>query len=354
MERDAGGALMDGLLAIPGLLVELGAYLLAVMPDMLPIVLGLATPLALGALCGVLNERSGVVNIGIEGIMLTAAFTAYLTGFALHEALGPGASIWLGIAVAVATGAALGLLHAWLCVTVRADQIIAGTIINVAAFGVTGYFNRLIVSPSGRGGAGVIPATSLPDQLTSLPLVGPVLAMFFEQGPIATSVLFLVVALQILLFRSRWGLRTRAVGEHPRAADTVGIDVFRLRYQNVIAGCALAGLAGAYLTLESTGSFQNGMTGGRGFIALAAMIFGRWTPLGAFGGALLFGAFTALGVVVGVRPPVGDLGALMTPIPTQWYAALPYLVTIVILAGVVGRSRPPAADGIPYEKEGHA
>jgi simple sugar transport system permease protein len=176
--------------------------------------------------------------------------------------------------------------------------------------------------------------------------------MFFDQGPIAMSVIFIVIAVQLALFRTKWGLRTRAVGEHPKAADTVGIDVFRQRYQNVIFGCGLAGLAGAFLTLESTGSFQNGMTGGRGFIALAAMIFGRYTPIGAFGGALLFGTATALGVVVNVRVPEGDLGTVLKSIPTFWYAALPYLMTIVILAGVVGRSTPPAADGVPYVKEG--
>src|SRR5206468_531607 len=164
-----------------------------------------------------------------------------------------------------------------------------------------------------------------------------------DQGPIAMSVIVIVIALQLALFRTRWGLRTRAVGEHPKAADTVGIDVVRQRYLNVVFGCALAGLAGAYLTLESTGSFQNGMTGGRGFIALAAMIFGRWTPVGAFGGALLFGAFTALGVIVHVRPAGGELGDLLGAIPSFWYAALPYLVTVVILAGVVGRAIPPAA-----------
>lgn len=322
------------LLLIPRLLVELVLYLATVTPDLLPIVLGLATPLALGALCGVLNERSGVVNIGIEGVMLMAAFTGYLAGFATHQAIGPAPALALGVLVAVATGALLGLLHAWLCVTVRADQIIAGTILNVGAFGMTAYFNRLIITPSGEGGAGVIPS------------------IVFGLGPIAFATLALVGLVQFLLYRSRWGLRTRAVGEHPKAADTVGINVFRVRYQNVIAGCALAGLGGAYLTLESTGSFQNGMTGGRGFIALAAMVFGRWTPLGAWGGALLFGAFTALGVIVRVRPAAGELGTLLAAIPSFWYAALPYLVTIVILAGVVGRAVPPAADGIPYEKEG--
>jgi simple sugar transport system permease protein len=345
---------MDFLVNVLKLIVDLVVYLFTVVPDLLPIILALATPLALGALCGVLNERSGVVNIGIEGIMLTSAFTGYLVGFALHDSIGSGAAIALGVLAAVVTGALMGLLHAWLSVTVRTDQIIAGTIINIAAFGVTGYFNRLIISPSGKGGAGVITPAALPHALVTVPFIGPILAMFFNQGPIAMSVLFIVIILQVLLFRSRWGLRTRAVGEHPKAADTVGINVFRQRYLNVIAGCALAGLAGAYLTLESTGSFQNGMTGGRGFIALAAMIFGRWTPIGAFGGALLFGTATALGVVVHVRPPSGNLGIVMQGIPSFWYAALPYLLTIVILAGVVGRSTPPAADGIPYEKEGRA
>ena len=344
---------MDVLL-IPRLLIELVGYVLRVAPDILPIVLALATPLALGALCGVLNERSGVVNIGIEGIMLASAFTGYLTGFALHSTVGALPSLVLGVAVAVLTGAVLGLFHAWLCVSVRADQIIAGTILNIGAFGLTAYFNKLIITQSGLGGAGVLPGLRIAPEIAGLPLVGPIVTMFFQQGPIAMSVLFLVIVLQVLLFRSRWGLRTRAVGEHPKAADTVGIDVYRLRYLNVIAGCALAGLAGAYLTLESTGSFQNGMTGGRGFIALAAMIFGRWTPVGALGGALLFGTFTALGVIVSVRPAGGELGALLQGIPTFWYAALPYLVTIVILAGAVGRAIPPAADGIPYEKEARA
>jgi simple sugar transport system permease protein len=343
---------MDAVGTLLRLIWELGVYLFTVVPDLLPIILALATPLALGALCGVLNERSGVVNIGIEGIMLMAAFFAYLTGFALHDALGSGQSLVLGILVGVLVGALLGLVHAWLTVSVRADQIIAGTMMNIAAFGVTGYLNRLIITPSGLGGAGVIAPFHLPDAIANLPVAGPVLVMFFDQGPIAMSVLFIVIALQFALFRTRWGLRTRAVGEHPKAADTVGIDVYRQRYLNVILGCGLAGLAGAFLTLESTGSFQNGMTNGRGFIALAAMIFGRWTPIGAFGGALLFGTATALGVVVSIRVPEGDLGTIMRSIPSYWYAALPYLMTIVILAGVVGRSTPPAADGVSYVKEG--
>lgn len=339
---------------IPGLLADLVLYILTVMPTYLPTVLSLSTPIALGALCGVLCERSGVVNIGIEGIMLTSAFAGYVTGFALHESIGDLPALILGVAVAVIVGLVLGVVHGWLCITVRADQIIAGVFLNIAALGVTGYLNRLIVSPSGKGGAGLLPQAVLPEQITNLPLIGPVLAMFFNQGPIAMSVLFIVIALQFLLFRSRWGLRTRAVGEHPKAADTVGIDVLALRYRNVIIGCGLAGLAGAFIILESTGTFSNGMTNGRGFIALAAVIFGRWTPVGAFLGALLFGFVSALQTMVGVAPPSGDLGAIMGQIPNQWYAALPYVVTIVVLAGVVGRSTPPAADGVPYEKEARA
>ena len=162
-------------------------------------------------------------------------------------------------------------------------------------------------------------------------MVGWIIGAFFAHGPIAISVLFLVVFLQIWLFRSRWGLRTRAVGEHPKAAETVGIDVIKLRYRNVILGGVFAGLAGAYLTLEQSGSFQNGMTSGRGFIALAAVIFGRWTPLGAFGAALLFTASEALRVAISLQPPTGQLGDVIRFIPAEFYGALPYFVTLVVL-----------------------
>jgi simple sugar transport system permease protein len=168
------------------------------------------------------------------------------------------------------------------------------------------------------------------------------------------SVIVIVIVLQVLLFRSRWGLRTRAVGEEPAAADSVGIDVIRLRYRNVIMAAGLAGLAGAYLTLEATGSFQNGMTTGRGFIALAAVIFGRWTPIGAWGAALMFSVADALRVAIGIRPPPGELGHLLGSIPSEFYASLPYVLTIIVLAGVVGRSVAPAADGRPYAKGSQA
>src|SRR3989449_6880395 len=186
---------MDAVGTLLRLIWELGVYLYTVVPDLLPIILALATPLALGALCGVLNERSGVVNIGIEGIMLMAAFFGYLTGFALHDTVGSGQSIALGVVVAVAVGGLLGLLHSWLTVSVRADQIIAGTMMNIAAFGMTGYLNRLIITPSGRGGAGVFSPFHLPGTTAGAPLVGPILAMFFDQGPIAMSLLFIVIAL---------------------------------------------------------------------------------------------------------------------------------------------------------------
>jgi simple sugar transport system permease protein len=249
----------------------------------------------------------------------------------------------------------VSLLHAWLSVTVRANQIISGTVINILALGLTGYINRL-VKPTGS--AGTFDSLDPPDWLIDLPLVGWIFNMFLSSGPITTSVIVFVVILQVMLFRSRWGLRTRAVGEHPRAADTVGINVFSLRYRNVIIGGIFAGLAGAWLTLEYNSSFQNGMTANRGFIALAAVIFGRWTPLGAFGGALLFMFSEALGIAIRSNPPPGDLGVFLSGIQASFpsmynnfFGALPYLLTLIVLAGVVGRSIPPAADGQPYEKE---
>ncbi len=345
-----------------GLVFQLIAYLVEVLPANAATTLALATPLALGALCGIMNERSGIVNIGIEGTMLIAAFVGFLIGGLTAQAFpaeesalfGATPALLLGVVAAVGSAVLISLLHAWLSITIRADQIISGTIINIAALGLTGYFNRLIISPNPRLGAGTFNEFDPPAWLVQLPVVGWLFEMFLEQGPIALSLLLLVVLLQVLLFRSRWGLRTRAVGEHPRAADTVGIDVLALRYRNVLIGGAFAGLAGAFLTLEYNSSFQNGMTAGRGFIALAAVIFGRWTPIGAFAATLLFAASDSLGVAIRLRPPedeLAQLGALLGAVPNEVYGALPYILTIVILAGVVGRSIPPAAIGQPYEKE---
>ena len=192
------------------------------------------------------------------------------------------------------------------------------------------------------------------DGADDLPVVGWLFTTILNQGPITISLLVCAVVLQILLFRSRWGLRTRAVGEHPKAAETVGIDVIRLRYRNVLIGGVFAGLGGAFLSMELSNSFQAGGTAGRGFIALAAMIVGRWTPIGAFGAALLFSLFLTLGQTITFAPPTGELGEIVKALPSQVFSALPYIVTIVVLAGLIGRSTPPAADGRPYEREATA
>ena len=290
--------------------------------------------------------------------MITAAFVGWYAGVLLVPVLGTGdlgpfganPSLVVGLAAAVLSGVLISWLHAWLSISVRADQIISGTIINIAALGVTGYLNNLI-SKTSPNGAGQFSQFRPPQTIVEIPVIGWILNMFLNQGPIAMSVIVLVVVFQVLLFRSRWGLRSRAVGEHPRAAETVGIDVIRVRYRNVLLGGAFAALGGAYLSMEATNSFQQEMTAGRGFVGLAAMIVGRWSPVGAFGAALLFYSSTALGNSIKFSLPSGELGTLLSGLPDQFYDALPYLVTIVILAGVVGRSIPPAADGQPYERE---
>lgn len=315
------------------------------------IILGFAVPIAYGALCGVMNERSGVVNIGIEGMILSSAFTGFLVGAYLNPVLGDGAAAWLGIFVAIVTSMALSALHAWLSITVKADQIISGTVINILALGATAYFNYMLISTSDVTGADTLKGIDLPSTIQDIPILGPLLDAVFGQGPIQMSLIFAVIFLQIMLFRSRWGLRTRAVGEHPKAADTVGIDVIRTRYRNVILGGVFAGLAGAYLTLESVGSFQDNMSAGVGFIALAAMIFGRWTPVGAFGAALIFGGARTLGQAVQIDAPPGQIGEWIASWPAQIFGMFPYILTIIILAGVVGRAVAPAADGVPYDKE---
>jgi simple sugar transport system permease protein len=315
------------------------------------IILGFAVPIAYGALCGVMNERSGVVNIGIEGMILSSAFTGFLVGAYLNPVIGDGAAAWVGILVAILTSMALSGLHAWLSITVKADQIISGTVINILALGATAYFNQLLISTADVTGAETLKGIDLPEAILAIPIIGPLVNAVFGQGPIQMSLIFAVIFLQVMLFRSRWGLRTRAVGEHPKAADTVGIDVIRTRYRNVILGGVFAGLAGAYLTLESTGSFQDNMSAGVGFIALAAMIFGRWTPIGAFGAALIFGGARTLGQAVQIDAPPGQIGEWIASWPAQIFGMFPYILTIIILAGVVGRAVPPAADGIPYDKE---
>jgi general nucleoside transport system permease protein len=296
--------------------------------------LRLGTPIALGALAGIYAERSGVVNIAIEGMMLTgAAF-----GFAAFVATG---NIWLGVLVAVALGGAIALIHGLLSITFKTDQIISGTVINILAIGVTGYLRRqFIVGES--GGRVTLPQLSIPG-LSDLPVIGPVL---FAGKPIFFAMLALVVATHVMFFYTRWGLRTRAVGENPRAADTVGINVSRTRYINIAISGMIAGLGGAWFSLETVGNFDDGMTAGKGFIALAAMIFGKWTPFGSFGGALLFGFSEALGT----RFQILKVQLFGGPVPTQFLQMLPYVLTIIVLAGLRGRWGGPAAAGKPYEK----
>lgn len=296
--------------------------------SILAITITKATPITLGALSGICSERTGVVNIGIEGLMLISAFTGFMAGVYTHN---------LGVALvaAIASGALMALLHAVLSITFRVDQIISGTVVNILAVGLTGYLNRQLFATGAPPGLSVLPSIPF-GPLSDLPWIGPIV---FQQKPIALTAIVLVVVLHVALFRTRWGLRTRAVGEHPLAADTVGVNVNAMRYYNVVLGGAIAGLAGAYFTLESVPHFEPLMTNGRGFIALAAMIFGKWTPFGAWGAALLFGVAEAI-------PTAMQLQGIN--VPFQIVGLLPYLLTIVVVAGAVGRATPPAADGIPY------
>lgn len=290
-----------------------------------------AIPLVLGALSGLLCERSGVINIGIEGMLLTAAFVGALTASAAETP-------WVGMASGIASGALLGAMLAVLSIRYRVDQIIGGTVINLLALGLTSYLTaRVLVEYQDLNRPGSFGSFGIP-LLDDLPLVGPLL---FDNTIYVYLMFALVIGLNWALFRTRWGLRVRAVGEHPAAADTVGINVLRTRYSSVILGGAMAGLAGTWFTLDAVSGFDENMTAGRGFIALAALIFGRWHPIGAFVAALVFGFAEEL---------QGRLALLDTPIPSEFLLALPYLVTIVVVAGLVGRSRPPAADGQVYER----
>jgi ABC-type uncharacterized transport system permease subunit len=321
-----GGWLIFGALIIIGTIVS---YALnpAQTEAVLASSLRQATPLVLGAMCGLMGERAAVINIGIEGQMLMSAFIGFLVNVYTGD-------LFLAVLAGIVTGAILGALLAFMSVTLKIDQIIGGTVINILALGLTGYFYTAGLTTKGK----LLPIPLGP--LAKIPLIGPVL---FNNPPITYATIILVFVVHYVLFHTRWGLRTRAVGEHPRAADTVGINVFMMRYVNVILGGGIAGLAGAFLTLEAVGSFERAMTNGRGFVALAVMIFGKWTPFGAWGAALLFGFASAMQTQLQFG---GEIN-----IPHQFIGMLPYLLTIVVLAGFGGRARPPAADGVPYEKE---
>jgi simple sugar transport system permease protein len=292
----------------------------------------LSVPIILGAFSGVLSESAGVVNIGIEGMMLMGAMMGALVGSVTK-------SPWLGLLASIASCELLALVHGVLSIRYKVNQIISGTVINIFGTGITTYLSEKILQPfQNLNQPPMFTRVPVP-ALANIPILGPVA---FNQNIFVYALFILLVVLQIALFSTRWGLRMRSVGEHPKAADTLGINVFRTRYMAILLSGAMAGLAGAYFTLGSVGRFDEVMTSGKGFIGLAAMIFGNWTPVGSFFAGLLFGFADTLGSKLQI------LGSL---VPPQIMAMLPYIATMIALAGVVGRGHAPAADGVPYEKE---
>ncbi|MEC9344019.1 MAG: ABC transporter permease [Pseudomonadota bacterium] len=333
-----GGARWSTLSIALGLAIAVAAFLVWAtagksfsLTGMLQATMVRAVPIALGGLAGVLSERVAVVNIAIEGMLLAGAFAGALMGSLLGG--------WGGLFFAVMVGGMFGFILAALVVTYRMDQIIAGVVINLFVLGVTSYVSSQVFSEYRfLNNAPVFRSWKIPF-LGDIPVIGP---MLFNQNMFVYGALILVAIATYYLFHTRYGLRARSVGEHPRAADTLGINVYRTRYINVTLAGMVAGFGGAWFTLGTVGRFDENMTGGRGFIGLAAMIFGRWHPVGALMAALVFGFADSL---------QQKLALLRTPIPSEFLAMAPYIATIVVVAGFVGRSRPPAADGKPYVKE---
>jgi len=289
-----------------------------------------ATPLVYGALSGVMCERSGVVNIAIEGQFLAGAFLGAMIGSA-------SGNLWLGVLAGAASGAAFGALLAFLALRYGADQIIVGVVIVAFATGLTNFLTAQVLTPDQAtlNSPGTFNPIAIP-LLSKIPILGPVL---FDQNVFVYGAAILLVVIHVALFHTRWGLRVRAVGEHPQAAATVGIHVASVRYRNVIIGGAIAGIGGASFTIGSIGEFSSGMTAGLGYVALAAMIFGRWRPFGALSAALLFGFAVSL---------QSFLAVFNVGIPSPILSMAPYVITIAVVSGLVGRVRPPAADGVPY------
>lgn len=287
-------------------------------------------PIVLGALAGCLCERAGVINIAIEGQLLLGAFVAAVAASVTGH-------LWIGLISGSAAGGLLGLMLAAFAIAFAVDQIVLGVVVNVFASGLTGYlYDRALVTYQATLNSPAVYPNIKIAVLGSLPILGPIL---FDSNIFLYLTYAVLLVVQVGLFHTRWGLRVRAVGEHPIAAETVGIRVIATRYRNVVLGGLVAGLGGAYLTIGSVGAFGKDISSGKGYIALAAMIFGRWTPLGAVGAALVFGFADALQNILSV---------LGTPIPSDVLLMLPYAATIVVVAGLVGRVRAPAADGQPY------
>lgn len=306
--------------------------LLRVLPssDLWQSTLQFAALLLLPALGGLISERSGVINIAQEGMMLTGAYAGVMSTLFFHNVI-------LGVIGAMIAGGLMALIHAIISINFKADQIVSGIAINIAALGLTNYL--LFIQTGGQGVPAISNALRLPflfwGPLASIPFIGPVL---FQQNIIFYVAIPILLGIQFLLFRTNIGLRIRAVGEHPQAADTAGVNVRLVRYLCVIASGLLSGLGGAFLSLGIAGIFNSNMTAGAGFIALAAMIFGKYTPWGTGIACFIFG----LGEALSVR--LQDSG-----VSPNLLATLPYLLTLVALVGLVGRTTPPAADGIPYE-----
>jgi len=333
-----GAARTSSLLFGIGLLLTVTAFLVWAtagksfsLTGMLEATVVRAVPIALGGLVGTLCERVAVVNIGIEGMLLSGAFTGAIVGSLLGG--------WVGLVAAVIVGGLMGLALGALVITYRVDQIIAGVAINLFVLGLTSYVTSQVLTQHPElNSAPIFKGIQIPF-LSNLPVVGRV---FFQQNLFVYGAAIIIAVATYYLFHTRLGLRARAVGEHPEAADTLGINVYRVRYVNVAIGGMVAGFAGAWFTLGSVGRFDINMTNGRGFIGLAAMIFGRWHPVGALLAALVFGFADSL---------QQKLAILQTPIPSEFLAMAPYIATIVLVAGLVGKARAPAADGKPYIKD---
>ncbi len=294
----------------------------------------LSVPLIFGAMAGVLSERSGVINIAIEGQLLAGAFMSGVIASLTQNT-------WLGLLIAPFAGAAISWLLAVFAIKYGIDQVVLGFVLNVLVIGLTNFLYKKLLIPyqTTWNSGGTFAPIEIP-LLSNIPVIGPI---FFSQSIIVYLMYVVVIVIHIALFKSRWGLRTRSVGEHPTAAESVGIDVNKIRFRNVVIAGAVAGLGGAFFTLGAVGAFNKEMTAGKGFIALAALIFGRWSPMGAVAAALIFGFADNL---------QGLLTITGTPIPSEFMLMAPYIATIIAVSGFVGKVRAPAADGIPYKRGG--
>ncbi|HOE35706.1 MAG: ABC transporter permease [Chloroflexi bacterium] len=321
-----------GLLLIFGFLIWQASGKTLNLSGMLSSAVLLAVPITLAAFAGILAERSGTINIAIEGMMLMSCMFAALIGSLTKSAV-------LGLLGGVLSAVALAMLHAVLCIKYKINQVVSGTVINIFSAGMTAFISQKFLQKYQTLNNPPM-FTRIPVPLLSrIPFIGPIL---FNQNVFVYMMFLILIILQVALFSTRWGLRLRSVGEHPKAADTLGIDVIRTRYVGMLLSGVVAGIAGAFFTLGSVGRFDEGMTAGKGFIGLAAMIFGNWYPFGALGAGLLFGFADAIG---------SKLSLLGSAIPPQFMGMAPYLITMIVLAGFIGKGQAPAAEGKPYEKE---